>query len=144
MPNRRRPGLGLLLLVGLLATFGSATFGLPDSAFTPSYFDGQDGDGALWAVLEGIPALLLAVSTALAVPRVPAAACFLGAGGPTRPPPLPAGSPRLGCQARARESSIQPLRRISPREEAGDPLHRGESASDGGRVSQARTRQLTS
>jgi hypothetical protein len=76
MPNRRRPGLGLLLLVGLLATFGSATFGLPDSAFTPSYFDGQDGDGALWAVLEGIPALL-AVSTAVAVPRILAAATLL-------------------------------------------------------------------
>jgi len=77
MPNRRRPGLGLLLLVGLLATFGSATFGLPDSAFTPSYFDAQDGDGALWAVLEGIPALLLAVSTAVAVPRILAAATLL-------------------------------------------------------------------
>jgi hypothetical protein len=75
----RRAGLGLLLLVGLLATFGSATFGLPDAAFTPSYFDAQDGDDALWAVLEGIPALLFAVSATVAAPRVVAATLLLSA-----------------------------------------------------------------
>jgi hypothetical protein len=74
---RRRSGLGLLLFLALLATLGSATFGSPDSAFTPSYFDGQDGDGALWAVLEGMPALLIAVSAAVAAPRVRAAASVL-------------------------------------------------------------------
>jgi hypothetical protein len=76
---KRCPGLGLLLLVALLATFGSATFGLPDAAFTPSYFDGQDGDGALWAVFEGIPALLLAVTATVAMPRVLAATLLLTA-----------------------------------------------------------------
>jgi hypothetical protein len=75
----RRAGLGLLLLVGLLTTFGSATFGLPDAAFTPSYFDAQDGDDALWAVLEGIPALLLAVSATVAAPRAMAATLLLSA-----------------------------------------------------------------
>lgn len=74
---RRRSGLGLLLLLALLATFGSATFGLPDAAFTPSYFDGQDGDGALWAVLEGMPALLIAESPVVAAPPVRAAASLL-------------------------------------------------------------------
>lgn len=71
---RRRSGLGLLLLLALLATFGSATFGLPDAAFAPSYFDGQDGDGVLWAVLEGMPALLIAESPVVAAPPVRAAA----------------------------------------------------------------------
>jgi len=74
---RRRSGLGLLLLLALLATFGSATFGSPDSAFTPSYFDGQDGDGALWAVLEGMPALLIAKSPVVAAPPVRAVASLL-------------------------------------------------------------------
>jgi len=73
----RRSGLGLLLLLALLVTFGSATFGLPAAAFTSSYFDGQDGDGALWAVLEGMPALLIAGSAAVAAPRVRAAASVL-------------------------------------------------------------------
>ena len=75
---RRRSGLGLLLLLALLATFGSATFGLPDAAFAPSYFDGQDGDGVLWAVLEGMPALLIAESPMVAAPPVRAAASLLG------------------------------------------------------------------
>ena len=76
---KRRAGLPLLLLIGLLATFGSATFGLPDAAFAPSYFDAQDGDGAQWAALEGIPALLLAVSAAVMPPSVLAAAPLLTA-----------------------------------------------------------------
>ena len=75
--RRRRSGLGLLLLTALLATFGSATFGSPDAAFTPSYFDAQDGDGALWAVLEGMPALLIAESAAVSAPRMRAAASIL-------------------------------------------------------------------
>ena len=76
--RRRRFRLGLLLLTALLATLGTVTFGLPDAAFTPSYFDAQDGDGALlWVVLGGLPALLLAVSAAVAAPRARAAASLL-------------------------------------------------------------------
>jgi len=94
---RRRSGLGLLLLLALLATFGSATFGSPDSAFTPSYFDGQDGDGALWAVLEGMPAVLIAVSP------------------PRSSPCARTRSPRLAPPAFARRlspSSLSPAARI--------------------------------
>ena len=93
----RRAGLPLLLLIGLLATFGSATFGLPDAAFTPSYFDARDGDGAQWAVLEGMPALLLAASPAVmapyalaVVPLLTASACSLASprAASLRAPPL--------------------------------------------------------
>lgn len=48
-----------LVLLGLLATFGGATFGVPDSLAPPGYFDGGDGDDALWLVTEGLPAIVL-------------------------------------------------------------------------------------
>lgn len=51
--------LATLVLLGLLATFGGATFGLPDALAPPGYFDGGDGDDALWLVSEGLPALVL-------------------------------------------------------------------------------------
>jgi hypothetical protein len=86
----RRAGLPLLLLIGLLATFGSATFGLPDVAFAPSYFDAQDGDGAQWAVLEGMPALLLAASPAVMAPYALAVAPLLTASACSLASPRPA------------------------------------------------------
>ena len=51
--------LAALVLLGLLATFGAATFGLPDALAAPGYFDGGDGDDALWLLTEGLPALAL-------------------------------------------------------------------------------------
>jgi sec-independent protein translocase protein TatA len=48
-----------LILLGLLATFGGATFGVPDSLAPPGYFDGGDGDDALWLASEGLPAIVL-------------------------------------------------------------------------------------
>jgi hypothetical protein len=48
-----------LVLLGLLATFSGATFGVPDSLAPPGYFDGGDGDDALWLVTEGLPAIVL-------------------------------------------------------------------------------------
>ena len=57
--NQARRVLAALVLLGLLATFGTATFGLPDAAGSPGYFDARDGDDALWLLIEGLSALLL-------------------------------------------------------------------------------------
>lgn len=57
--SRARGKVVTLVLLGLLATFGGATFGVPDSLAPPGYFDGGDGDDALWLVTEGLPAIVL-------------------------------------------------------------------------------------
>jgi hypothetical protein len=57
--SQARGVLALVVLLGLLATFGAATFGLPDVLAPPGYFDGGDGDDALWLLTEGLPALVL-------------------------------------------------------------------------------------
>lgn len=57
--SRARGMVVILVLLGLLATFGGATFGLPDSLTPPGYFDGGDGDDAQWLVTEGLPAIVL-------------------------------------------------------------------------------------
>jgi len=59
--SRARGMVVAFVLLGLLATFGGATFGVPDSLAPPGYFDGGDGDDALWLVTEGLPAIVLPV-----------------------------------------------------------------------------------
>jgi hypothetical protein len=59
--SRARAMVVALVLLGLLATFGGATFWVPDSLAPPGYFDGGDGDDALWLATEGLPAIVLPV-----------------------------------------------------------------------------------
>jgi hypothetical protein len=57
--SQARGVVATLVLLGLLATFGGATFGVPDAVAPPGYFDDRDGDDALWLLTEGLPALVL-------------------------------------------------------------------------------------
>ncbi len=74
--SRARGMVVTLVLLGLLATFGGATFGLPDSLTPPGYFDGGDGDDALWLVTEGLPAMVLPVFALVLIAAARAALPF--------------------------------------------------------------------
>ncbi|MDP2626107.1 MAG: hypothetical protein Q8Q58_04265 [Candidatus Rokubacteria bacterium] len=60
--------VAVVALGAFLATSGAITFLGPDVASTPSSFDGQDEDLALWALSEGMLWVLAsAVSVSVAV-----------------------------------------------------------------------------
>lgn len=56
--SQARRVVAAAVVLAVLGTFGAATFGLPDMAGTPSYFDARDTDDARWLVAEGLPGLL--------------------------------------------------------------------------------------
>lgn len=57
--------LCLLLAVAVLALIGVITVGQPDRAWTPSYFDDQDEDLALWIWSDGNQVMLPAAGALL-------------------------------------------------------------------------------
>jgi hypothetical protein len=88
--SRARGMVVTLILLGLLATFGGATFGVPDSLAPPGYFDGGDGDDALWLASEGLPAIVLPVFALVLIAAARAALPSYGRGARPLAAPLAA------------------------------------------------------
>jgi hypothetical protein len=65
--NQARRVVAAALLLAVLGTVGVATYGAPDMAGSPSYFDGRDADDVLWLLTEGLPGLTVATAAPVLV-----------------------------------------------------------------------------